>query len=723
MCIIKNFLMVIFALLSLTGSLGAQDNENIELVGRFGNYWNAVKDMVRDGNHAFLATGISGLQIVDISDPEDVHIVGFWDNHTGRSYGLVKIDGYVYLADGDKFCIIDVSDLSNPFEVSSCVLPLHGEEITVLGEYAYIAEGRRDENGNYGVSVLNISDLENPQIVGHFAIGGSRSKSLESAGNILYVLCRDSGFRIYDVSEPENLGEVASCDTPGDASDMKIRDEYVYVADGDSGLCIIDISNPERPERRLSFGLQGKVSGISLDGDYIYVSSVDSDFHILDVSEPENPIETGHCELGQYLKRIIIFENFAYVSDNFGRLFVVDISNPESPSEFNCLDKSNKIFGADVSGDYACIAEEYTGIRLIDVSSPERPEEVGFYETRISTNEIHMAGDLAFFLFEFSLQILNISNPEDPRRVGEFVSNANSFDLDEQNDYAFLKRRDPSMEVIDVTNPEDAIEIASINIFEPLTNSIIVNGDMSYIDGILGRLSIVDISDPVNPFEVNILDIGGDIIGGGLMAVKDDYVYIGMGDSLYIIDISDPENPTQVGFYDGPLWYHDLAIFGDYLVIAGSIDGIEVLDISNPEEPERIGFYNTPGTTFRISLSENGLIYVADETNLGIYYCEDIFLAVNKEHENSPGSFLLNPAYPNPFNSKTLISYQLSNFQSIDVSIYDMTGQRVAFLDQGRRSAGYYDLTWDGAGVASGVYFVRLVAGDYVGARKVVLVR
>ncbi|MBT7790117.1 MAG: T9SS type A sorting domain-containing protein [Calditrichaeota bacterium] len=98
-------------------------------------------------------------------------------------------------------------------------------------------------------------------------------------------------------------------------------------------------------------------------------------------------------------------------------------------------------------------------------------------------------------------------------------------------------------------------------------------------------------------------------------------------------------------------------------------------------------------------------------------------LKVYSDLSDIPQSILLSPAFPNPFNSKTRVSYQLPGLQVVDVSIYNMSGERIATLEQVNRSAGYYDLMWDAAGVASGVYFVRLMAGDFVGTQKVVLVR
>ena len=67
-------LMIIFTFLALvlmTGSIYTQDAENVEQVGRIYNQWDKVNDVVVVDNLAYVAAGYSGLQIVDVSNPEN----------------------------------------------------------------------------------------------------------------------------------------------------------------------------------------------------------------------------------------------------------------------------------------------------------------------------------------------------------------------------------------------------------------------------------------------------------------------------------------------------------------------------------------------------------------------------------------------------------------------------------------------------------------------------
>ena len=88
-----------------------------------------------------------------------------------------------------------------------------------------------------------------------------------------------------------------------------------------------------------------------------------------------------------------------------------------------------------------------------------------------------------------------------------------------------------------------------------------------------------------------------------------------------------------------------------------------------------------------------------------------------------PGAFALGQNYPNPFNPTTVISYQLSAVTNVRLVVCDLLGREVAVLVNERKAPGNYEVRFDGAGLASGVYLYRLTAGDFVQTHKMILVR
>ncbi|NQU67207.1 MAG: leucine-rich repeat domain-containing protein, partial [Candidatus Marinimicrobia bacterium] len=88
-----------------------------------------------------------------------------------------------------------------------------------------------------------------------------------------------------------------------------------------------------------------------------------------------------------------------------------------------------------------------------------------------------------------------------------------------------------------------------------------------------------------------------------------------------------------------------------------------------------------------------------------------------------PQSFILHPAYPNPFNPITTVSYDLPVDSHVTISVYDLAGHLIAELIDENRTAGTYQVNWKAQNQSSGVYLVKMVAGDFQSVQKVMLVK
>jgi flagellar hook assembly protein FlgD len=93
----------------------------------------------------------------------------------------------------------------------------------------------------------------------------------------------------------------------------------------------------------------------------------------------------------------------------------------------------------------------------------------------------------------------------------------------------------------------------------------------------------------------------------------------------------------------------------------------------------------------------------------------------------APTTFALNPAYPNPFNPFTNLSFVLPEAMNYNLRIYNVAGQLVRSYE-GVGSASLNVVTWDGrdnAGVevSSGVYFYKLIAGGFSATEKMVMMK
>ncbi len=89
----------------------------------------------------------------------------------------------------------------------------------------------------------------------------------------------------------------------------------------------------------------------------------------------------------------------------------------------------------------------------------------------------------------------------------------------------------------------------------------------------------------------------------------------------------------------------------------------------------------------------------------------------------APTRFVLFQNYPNPFNPSTTIHYALPHALFVTLTVYNTLGQQLAQLVNEQQQAGHHEVVFRGDGLASGVYFYRLQAGDLVASKKLLLLK
>jgi len=85
--------------------------------------------------------------------------------------------------------------------------------------------------------------------------------------------------------------------------------------------------------------------------------------------------------------------------------------------------------------------------------------------------------------------------------------------------------------------------------------------------------------------------------------------------------------------------------------------------------------------------------------------------------------FALHQNYPNPFNPETSIRFDLAEAVNVTLTVYNVAGQEVAMLVNGKMNAGAHTVNFDGAALTSGVYLYRLTAGEFTSTMKMVLLK
>jgi hypothetical protein len=106
-----------------------------------------------------------------------------------------------------------------------------------------------------------------------------------------------------------------------------------------------------------------------------------------------------------------------------------------------------------------------------------------------------------------------------------------------------------------------------------------------------------------------------------------------------------------------------------------------------------------------------------------IFSADTIVTALTNPDNLVPDQFKLYQNYPNPFNPSTTIEFELPQTELVRLKIYNILGEEIETLISERLIAGKYKYKWDAGSLSSGVYLYKIQAGDYVEAKRMVLLR
>ena len=224
----------------------------------------SVQDIQVIGDLAFIATGTTGLHIIDVSNPaQPVKISS--SKTPGMVTGVYVADGYAFLtAGGAGLLILDISDPANPAAVALSRTHAWDTNVFVSDGYAYVASGEE------GVRIVDIADPTKPLTIGRIQTPND-ANGLFVDDDHIFIAAGSGGLQIVNISDPFNPQQVAVVDT-GYTRRVHVDAGFAYVATERNGVWAINISNPVAPRRTKRFKPQGSANSLTVEGDHIYVA-------------------------------------------------------------------------------------------------------------------------------------------------------------------------------------------------------------------------------------------------------------------------------------------------------------------------------------------------------------------------------------------------------------------------------------------------------------------
>jgi hypothetical protein len=472
----------------------------------------SARDVQLVGALAYVADGVGGLRLFDLTDPGSPAPLGSLPPLAGGSALAVEVIGTrAYVANGDPGVqIVDVSDPALPVELGSFDPAGVTSIVRAQGDVVYAASAS-------GLSVWDVSDPSDPAPVG--ALPGLDFGSLRIANGHLVATTdlASPPFRVIDVSDPATPVEIASL--PDVRGDIAVDGNTVWAsADGafPSGLVGVDLSDPALPSvfaRATAVDELGQIAGPAavrgrmLFAGSLLIASLD------DIGTPQ-PQRLGHVDLPFAAEDVEISDNQAYVTTqnpgptDEGGISVVEVQSPGS-AFVSASVPLGRSFGLDV----------------------------------VKTGTVRRA----YVAAEESLAIVDVSIPQSPGVLSTPGLGGRVLDV-EANDTiaaALVSRLAAGCELVtvDVTNPQVPVELDRLA-FAGSPGTVLLTGDIAWVAcAFADTVHVVDVSDPSDVVEIETIVTGED----PRIARDEDFLYVQTSDQVSAYNVATPAAPLFLG--------------------------------------------------------------------------------------------------------------------------------------------------------------------------------
>jgi len=482
--------------------------------------------------------------------------------------------------------------------------------IGVYGSYAYVGDL------NNGFKVIDISDPENAHIEGACNTNTARGVAIDYP--FAFLADGPEGLKVIDVSIPDNPRVVGSCDTI-EAMEVAVQDNLLYMADWNAGLVIIDISDPTDP-----FLITNRVTytakSVAVSGDYAYIGDDAGGFKIYNVETPGSPTLAGSCHTNasgtsSAAWGVAVRDSYAYVCDWYEGLKIIDISDKANPTVVIGCDTAYAR-GVTLSDNFAYVADAWGGLKIINITDPETPVIWAVHPTSNACS----AGVLGNIVYvadaEEGLKIIDFFSPDFPVTYASIgTTDARSAAIDEK--YAYVADYLGGLKIINIEQPDNPVSVGSCQTYQ--AQGVTIAGDIAYLSDSNEGLKVINISDRSSPSVIGSVDT----VSAIETAVLGNYAYVAdYVSGIKVIDVSIPEDPKVIGSCST---FQARSIVADdsFAYVADYMEGLKILDITSPSDPYVLSSLST-GLSASYGIAKSGnYVYIADDNGLKVVNIQD----------------------------------------------------------------------------------------------------
>ena len=705
--------------------INLEDPFNPTFVGTYNTTFDRGHNIFISDGYAYVFganTGNRGCRILDLTDPENPLEVGSWEGayfHDGyvkndTLYGCDIYNGSLY--------IVDVSDKTNPttmVEHNYSNYGCHSVWVSDDSKYAITAD---EKNGGY----INIFDIQDFSNINHLSTWhpNEANVSNESAHNVffkddlLYISYYVYGTRIVDMSDPSNPFEVG----------------YYDFYPGESGLYSGNWGTYPYTANGLIYSTDFSGNGLFVMS-YPYMGEVEFE-ELNDTEDTASPISLD----------VEIEESADYSIDYYTLQLFWGLNGVITDSSMMTASGGNNYSGSITPSGEVGIMQYYVAFETTSGSRVTKPYGAPFstFSFNIGSDQIppvvHSLSDLedqfypngAYDVHIVTSDNIGIGHVELQWQIGNGdIQSATCSESALSGVYeGILTYSDvePGTIITYWTTITDASSMANETVSDSKVFSIAEN----YTLGDFENANALD--------RWNLGEWGRQYVNSNI-----NYTLNNSPGTNYEPNSESPcylVEPLDLTYFNHAyLYFFSGEMFGDgdfgYLQFKRGSSGmwqtaLTVNSFNQVQEKyvDLDNFINEEELYLR-------LLFTSDSQDESIgWFVDDIHLVLNQvmpevgidDEIIMPNILTLNPAYPNPFNPTTVISYNLPQAGFVNLKVYDLMGREIRNLTSGFENAGMNSAMWDakdnqGNIVSSGVYIYRLEAAGQAQSNKLILLK
>ena len=232
---------------------------------------------------------------------------------------------------------------------------------------------------------------------------------------------------------------------------------------------------------------------------------------------------------------------------------------------------------------------------------------------------------------------------------------------------------------------------------------------------------VLSSSDQGESWNIKNTGLGGNYLLNAIQLLNDSTLIISEKNGK-LFKSTNSGNNWRIVFSDSTLTINNMC-FGDALTGIVACNKGLILKTTNSGENWVKVQTNCLSNLLKCSKKGDNNFAVAGEYLTILSTSEPGIIGIHSINYNVPQIFTLSQNYPNPFNPVTKIKFDVPKTSFTKIIIYDILGREVATLVNEELKPGTYEADWNAAGFSSGVYFYKIIAGDYTETKKMVLMK